>query len=76
MSRQARETEGWRVMGPPLSRPHVKHVSYTIYMIISYADISGNKNTHSLTLHPHTVAQTLTHRVWKVQFPAFIDVSE
>ncbi len=53
MSRQARETEGW-VKGSSLSRPRVEHMSYSMYMMINYADISGHKNTHSLTLLPHS----------------------
>lgn len=36
------------------SRPRVEHMSSNIFMMISYADISGHKNTHSLTLHPHS----------------------
>lgn len=52
MSRQARETEGLGVKGPPLSRPLVQHTSSNIYVMISYVAISGHENAHAATSHP------------------------
>lgn len=45
---------------PPPTPAHMpQHKSYNVYMMISYADISGHQNAHSLTPHPRTVAHSL-----------------
>lgn len=88
MSCKDRETEGWRERGerggvkgsPCLPRPLVERMGYNSYMMISDANVSGHKNTHSLPWHLHQSRRGrvrvncvfLCFYVSQIYFPHFI----